>query len=182
MKRVLVPLAAGAEEMETVIIVDVLRRAGLEVVLAGVAGRDPVLCSRNIKLVPDCALSEAQGPFDAIILPGGAKGAEALAASKEIRALLKKQESDGKLVGAICAAPIALKAAGVGAGRKLTSHPSVQEKLAGFGAYQDARVVKDGLLITSRGPGTAMEFALALIEELLGQTAAEKVAAPMLVK
>jgi len=182
MKRVLVPLAAGAEEMETVIIVDVLRRAGLNVVLAGVMGCEPVLCSRNVKLLPDCALSEVQGPFDAIVLPGGAQGAEALAASKKIQTLLQQQEAEGKLIGALCAAPIALKAAGVGAGRKLTSHPSVQEKLVGFGAYQDARVVKDGLLITSRGPGTAMEFALALVEQLLGGAAAEHVAALMLVK
>ncbi|MCW8132801.1 MAG: DJ-1/PfpI family protein [Planctomycetota bacterium] len=182
MKKVLVPLAAGAEEMETVIIVDVLRRAGLEVVLAGLDGPDPVLCSRNVKLLPDCALADAaaRGPFDAIVLPGGAKGAENLAASPKIQELLRTQAGDGRIVGAICAAPIALEAAGVGKGRALTSHPSVKEKLAAFGAYKEERVVRDGKLVTSRGPGTAFEFALALIEDLLGREAAEKVAGPML--
>ena len=182
MKRVLVPLAQGAEEMEAVIVVDVLRRAGLEVVLAGVAGRDPVLCSRHVKLVPDCALADAQGPWDLIVLPGGAQGAETLAASKEIHALLKQQEADGKLIGAICAAPLALQAAGVGKGKVFTSHPSVAEKLAGHGVYLPDRVVKEGKLVTSRGPGTAFEFALALIEELLDRDAAAKVAAPLLVE
>lgn len=180
MKRVLVPLAAGAEEMETVIIVDVLRRAGLEVVLAGLDGRDPVLCSRNVKLLPDCALAEAQGPFDAIVLPGGAKGAENLAASTAVQDLLRRHSAEGKIVGAICAAPIALAAAGVGKGRALTSHPSVKDKLNAFASYQEERVVRDGKLVTSRGPGTAFEFALALIEDLLGREAAEKVAGPML--
>lgn len=180
MKRVLVPLAAGAEEMETVIIVDVLRRAGLEVVMAGLDGRDPVVCSRNVRLLPDCALGEAQGSFDAIVLPGGAKGADNLAASKTVQGLLREYADAGKVVAAICAAPIALAAAGVGQGCALTSHPSVKERLLAFGRYQEDRVVWDGKLLTSRGPGTAFEFALALIEELLGREAAEKVASPML--
>lgn len=180
MKRVLVPLASGAEEMETVIIVDVLRRAGVEVVLAGIEGRDPVRCSRSMKLVPDAALADAKGVFDAIVLPGGAMGADNLAASKLVQDLLRKFEQEEKIVAAICAAPIALMAAGVGKGRALTSHPSVKEKLGGFGSYKEERVVRDGKFITSRGPGTAFEFALALIEDLLGSEAAEKVAAPML--
>jgi protein DJ-1 len=180
MKRVLVILAPGAEEMETVITVDVLRRAGLEVVLAGLSGAGPVTCSRQVRLVPDCALSAARGPFDAIVLPGGGKGAEGLAASTEVHALLRQQEKEGRLIAAICAAPIALAAAGVGKGRRLTSHPSVREKLLAFGRYEEARVVQDGNLVTSRGPGTALEFALKLVELLAGQQTAEKVAAPML--
>ena len=179
-KRVLVLLAAGAEEMETVITVDVLRRGGLEVTLAGVEGAGPVTCSRGVKLVPDCALDQAAGPFDLIALPGGAQGAEALAASPKVQALLREQDRRGGFIAAICAAAIALVAAGVGRGRKLTSHPVVKDRVAGFGQYQEARVVQDGNLITSRGPGTAFEFALKLIEVLAGRELAEKVAAPMI--
>ena len=180
MKRVLVPLAPGAEEMETVIIVDVLRRAGLEVLLAGLQGMQPVRCSRGVVLCPDVALAAVTGTFDLIVLPGGAKGAESLAASVAVLDLLRRQEREGLPIGAICAAPIVLVAAGVGQGRALTSHPAVKEKVAALGTYREERVVKDGPLITSRGPGTALEFALALVEELLGKAAADQVAAPML--
>jgi protein DJ-1 len=182
MKRVLVPLAAGAEEMETVIIVDVLRRAGLDVVLAGVDGAGPVVCSRDVKLVPDCALADAKPPFDLVVLPGGAAGAQALADSPAVRTILQAQEKSGRYVGAICAAPIALVAAEVGRGRSLTSHPSVKERVAGFGRYSEERVVKDGNLVTSRGPGTALEFALALVDTLVGREAARRVAVPMMLR
>lgn len=179
-KRVLVPLATGAEEMETVIVVDVLRRAGLEVNLAGLNGLDPVTCSRGVKLVPDGALADARGPFDAIVLPGGADGAKALAASPMVQNLLKEQEEEGRVIAAICAAPIALAAAGVGKGKALTSHPAVKDDVAAHGTYKEQRVVVDGKLVTSRGPGTAMEFAVALVELLVDADRAEKVAAPML--
>jgi protein DJ-1 len=180
MKRALVLLAPGAEEMEVVIVTDVLRRAGLEVTLAGVAGNDPVVCSRNVRIVPDCVLEQAIGPVDLVVLPGGAQGAELLAASERVHHLLQKQDQAGKWIGAICAAPIALVAAGVGKGRAMTSHPSVREKIAAFGRYKDDRVVRDGHLVTSRGPGTALEFALALVEQLLGREAMRRVAEPMM--
>jgi len=180
MPRALVFLAPGAEEMETVIVVDVLRRAGIEVTLAGVDGAQAVTCSRNVKLVPDCALADVQGAFDVLVLPGGAKGAENLAASPLVQKLLRVQAEAGKPIGAVCAAPIALVAAQVGQGRKLTSHPSVKDKVAPHGAYLEERVVEDGPFITSRGPGTTFEFALALVAKLLGREAADKVAAPML--
>ena len=180
MKRALVILATGAEEMETVIAVDVLRRAGIEVTLAGLDGSDPVVCSRNVKLVPDCALADARGSFDAVVLPGGAKGAENLAASIKVQELLRSQEKSGGWIGAVCAGPIALVAAGVGQGRPMTSHPGVKGKLESYGKYSEARVVKDGKLITSRGPGTTFEFALALVEALEGVECAKKVAEPML--
>jgi protein DJ-1 len=182
MKHVLVLLAPGAEEMETVITVDVLRRAGLEVVLAGVNGPEAATCSRNVRIIPDCGLAQARGPFDLIALPGGGKGAETLAASAEVQALLREQHQSGRLIGAICAAPIALVAAGVGRGLRLTSHPSVRDKVASFGRYSEERVVQDGSIVTSRGPGTAFEFALKLVELLLGKDAAAKVSAPMILK
>ena len=180
MKRALVILASGAEEMETVITVDVLRRGGIEVTLAGLDGAGAVTCSRNVKVVPDCALSDAQGMFDVIVLPGGAKGAENLAQSLAVQKLLQAQEKSGRLIAAVCAAPIALAAAGVAKGLELTSHPSVKEKVAIHGKYSEARVVRDGKVITSRGPGTTFEFALALVQALEGEEAAKKVADPML--
>jgi protein DJ-1 len=182
MARVLILLAPGAEEMETVIAVDVLRRAGLEVTVAGVQGTGAVTCSRQMKLLPDVALDSAQGPFDVVVLPGGAQGAEALAASSKVQNLLREQEKAGRWIAALCAAPIALVAANVGKGQTITSHPSVKARVEGHGRYSEDRVVRSGKLITSRGPGTAFEFALAIIEELLGKDAAQKVAAPMLLK
>ncbi len=184
MKRVLVPLAPGAEEMETVIVVDVLRRAGFEVVLAGLNGPEPVTCSRQVRVIPDCSLTEAggRGPYDLVVLPGGGPGSEALAASTAVHEILRAQEKAGRAVAAICAAPIALAAAGVGKGRRLTSHPGVRARLKDHGVYLEERVVRDGNLVTSRGPGTAFEFALALVEMLEGKDAADQVAAPMMMK
>ena len=182
MARVLVLLAPGAEEMETVIVVDVLRRASLDVVMAGVQGTGAVTCSRQVKLLPDVSLDAVNGPFDAIVLPGGAQGAEVLAANPKVQDLLRQQEAAGRWIAAICAAPIALVSAGVGKGQALTSHPSVKARVESHGRYSEDRVVRSGKQITSRGPGTAFEFALAIIEELLGKDAAQKVALPMLLK
>ncbi len=177
---VLVPLAPGAEEMEVVIVVDVLRRAGLTVRLAGLEGAAPVRCSRSVVLVPDGPLEAERGPFAAIVLPGGAGGAEKLAGSPLVGDLLRAQDAAGGLIGAICAAPTALRAHGIGEGKRLTSHPSVAAALAGHGDYREEAVVRDGNLITSRGPGTAFPFALAIVSALLGEAVAEKIRAPML--
>jgi protein DJ-1 len=181
-KRVLVLLAAGAEEIETVTPVDVLRRAGADVVVAGVAGPLAVVGRSGIKLTPDVALDQVSGPFDIVVLPGGGQGAEILALSAQVQRLLREQEESGGCIGAICAAPIALISAGVGRGKAVTSHPSVERELSEHGQYRQDRVVRDGKLVTSRGPGTAMEFALTLVEELYGAEAAEEVAAPMLAR
>ncbi|XP_077533327.1 Parkinson disease protein 7 homolog [Haemaphysalis longicornis] len=185
-KKALLILAEGAEEMETVISADVLRRAGIEVTIAGLAGCCPVKCSRNVVLVPDKSLDEAASysPYDVIVLPGGLQGAESLAASQAVGKLLKEQEKSGRLVAAICAAPIALKSHGIGHGKALTSHPSKKDDLSkgDYYKYLDDRVVVDGQLITSRGPGTTFEFALAIVEKLESKAAADKLVAPMLVK
>ena len=178
--RVLVLLAQGAEEMEVTIVVDVLRRAGLSVVLAGIDGEGPVECSRGLRLVPDCALAAVHDPFDLVVLPGGAGGAERLAASRAVGRLLVEQQQAGRPIAAICAAPIALVRHGIGGGRSLTSHPSVRAQVEKHGGYREANVVEDGGLITSRGPGTAFEFALALVARLCGRDAAERLRAPMM--
>lgn len=177
--RALVLLAPGAEEIETVTVVDVLRRAEIEVVLAGLRGPGPVRCSRGVVLVPDAALDAVTGPFDAVVVPGGRGGTDALAADARVLRLLREQAAAGRLVAALCAGPEVLAAAGLAAGRRLTSHPSSRAVLEGETTYVDEPVVVDGALVTSRGPGTALAFALALVAELLGPERAASVATPM---
>ncbi|CAN8016963.1 unnamed protein product [Ixodes persulcatus] len=184
-KTALLILAEGAEEMEAIISADVLRRAGIDVTIAGLTGTSPVKCSRDVVVVPDKSLDEAvkQSPYDVVVLPGGLKGSESLAASATVGKILKDQEKSGRLVAAICAAPIALKSHGVGCGKQITSHPSKKDEVAaGDYKYSESRVVVDGQLITSRGPGTAFEFALAIVEKLENKQAADKLISPMLVK
>jgi protein DJ-1 len=178
--RALVVLAEGAEEMEAVIVVDVLRRAEVEVVLAGLDGEAPVRCSRGVRIAPDVALSGLSGDVDALVLPGGKGGADRLAASPVVGELLRAQAASGRLVAAICAAPIALAAHGVFAGRRMTCHPSVNDVVAAHGRLAEEPVVEDGQLVTSRGPGTAFLFALALVARLRGPDVAAKVRAPMM--
>ena len=178
--RVLVLLADGAEEMEVTITADVLRRAGLEVVLAGVGGSGAVVCSRGVRLLPDAALADVDGSFAAVVLPGGAGGMEQLCASAAVGERLRSQVASGGVVAAICAAPAALAHHGVCGGQPITSHPSVREAVAAHGDYRETAVVVDGELITSRGPGTAFAFALALVEKLCGVAKAREVAEPMM--
>lgn len=188
-KKVLVILAPGAEEMETVISVDVLRRGGLEVVLAGLNGEDPVLCSRNIKICPDTSLAEARarGPYDCILLPGGGQGAEALGASKEVGEMLEEQDREGRMVAAVCAAPTALASHKIGVGRNVTSYPApaFKEKLESAGyKYMDdnAVVVVDKNIVTSQGPGTSFDFALEIVQILVSQEKSDEVRKAMLVE
>lgn len=179
-KTALVVLAAGAEEMEVSIIVDVLRRGGVKVTLAGLAGAAPVTCSRGLRLVPDVALGDIAGNFDVVVLPGGAQGAENLASSPLVGRHLKNQWQRGRLVAAICAAPIALLRHEIGLGEVITSHPSVSEALRGAYVLSPERVVMSGSLITSQGPGTSFEFALALVRRLRGSDVERTVAEPLL--
>lgn len=168
MTRVLVPLAEGCEELEAVTIIDLLRRAEIEVVAAGLAP-GPVRASRGVVLVPDATLdSVLDQDFDMIVLPGGAKGAERLAADARIQALLRRLSAAGRYTAAICAAPTALAAAGLLEGRSATSYPGFLDGVIGVD-YREQPVVVDGHLVTSRGPGTAMDFALTLIELLAGR-------------
>ncbi len=173
-KTVLVPLAEGFEEMEAVIIIDVLRRAEIDVTVAGLSGPGPVLGSRGISVVAEADMADAEGQvFDAVVLPGGLGGTLAMRADPRVVEAVRASEAAGRLTAAICAAPLVLKAAGLSEGRTLTAHPSVQEELEAAGAtLGTTRVVRDGQLLTSRGPGTAMEFALALVAELVGDDVA----------
>jgi protein deglycase len=181
--KVLVPLAAGCEEMEAVIVIDVLRRAGLEVVVAGLA-EGMVRASRGVALAPDTTLAqtiavEGMNGFAAIVLPGGAAGAAALRDDARILELLRSQAGAGRICAAICAAPTVLERAGLLRGRRATSHPSVQAELREAGVEIDgaARVVIDGPFVTSQSPGTTFEFAYALVELLVGRAKVDELEA-----
>lgn len=171
----MVLLAQGAEEMEVVIVVDLLRRAGIEVVLAGLDGDGVVECSRQLRLLPDVSLDAAQGVFDLLVLPGGMGGSERLASDPRVGDLLRAQFAAGRDVAAICAAPKVLVAHGLGEGRAMTSHPAVRTEVAGHAEYSESAVVEDGPFVTSRGPGTAFEFALTMIRRLLGDAKSKAV-------
>jgi 4-methyl-5(b-hydroxyethyl)-thiazole monophosphate biosynthesis len=167
MASVLVPLADGCEELEAVTIIDLLRRAGVEVVAAGLKP-GTVRASRGVHLVPDMTLDEAlRHDYDMVVLPGGMPGAAHLKEDPRIIELLKRMAATGKYTAAICAAPMVLAEAGVLNGRQATSYPGFLDALPGVTVSAEA-VVQDGKVLTSRGPGTAMDFALALVEVLAG--------------
>jgi len=174
MKRVLIPLATGFEEIEALAVVDILRRAGAEVVMAGTVD-GPIKGRNNIRVLADKGLDEAlEEGFDMIVLPGGAEGTRHLKEDRRITGVLQDYAKKGKIITAICAAPTVLSAAGLTEGRSITSHPGVRSKLKGA-KISDERVVVDGNIITSQGPGTAIEFAFSLVERLFGREKAEEV-------
>jgi len=169
MARVLVPLADGCEELEAVTIIDLLRRAQIEVVTAGLKP-GAVKASRGTVLVPDTTIDQIHSnEFDMVVLPGGMPGAQHLAEDSRVLDLLKSMAEAGKYTCAICAAPVALAKAGLLSGKRATSFPGFLDGLElPDVTYTESPVEKDGKIITSRGPGTAMDFALELIAELEG--------------
>ena len=168
--RVLVPLAQGCEELEAVTIIDLLRRAGIEVTSAGLGVRN-VTASRGVTLIPDTDLESAlKSDYDMIVLPGGLPGADHLDNDERIRSILKKMADDNKYTAAICAAPKVLANAGLLAGKTATGYPGLLDKLGlSDTTLSNEAVVRDGKVVTSRGPGTAIDFALELIEVLSGE-------------
>ncbi len=178
MARVLVPLAQGCEELEAVTIIDLLRRAGIEVITAGLDDQ-PVKASRGVVLIPDTTLDEAlKQEFDMVALPGGLPGADNLDQDQRIQKLLKQMAGNKKFTVAICAAPKVLATAGLLDGKHATSFPGTLEKLQLDNTTLETNaVVQDGKVITSRGPGTAMDFSLALIENLAGSEKRKEVEA-----
>ncbi len=179
MPTVLLPLAPGCEEIEAVTIIDLLRRAGIPIVSASL-GDTPVKASRGITLLADTTLDKAlQQNFDMIVLPGGMPGSENLTADPRVIQLVQRMAAAGHYVAAICAAPMALHAAGLLEGKRVTSFPGVLDELPGSHVYLPDAVVVDGNIVTSRGPGTAMDFALTLIELLAGKAKRDFVAAQL---
>lgn len=173
-KRVLCLLADGVEELELVAPVDVLRRAGAEVVLASI-GADKCVTGRNgIALCADASLADIDtSGFDLLLVPGGAAVA-LLRQDKRAAELARRFAGQGKPVAAICAGPLVLEDAGLLEGKRFTAHFSAANELPG--AQTGERVIEDGLLITSRGAGTALEFGLALVDRLFGEAKEEEIA------
>lgn len=174
MTRVLVPLADGCEELEAVTIIDLLRRAGIEVVAAGL-NDGPVTASRGVRILPDMSLDEAlEGDYDMVALPGGLPGSDTLAADERVNRILKKMNESGRFVGAVCAAPKVLVRNGILDGKQATAYPGVLQaenhpKISG------EAVTLDGQVITSRSAGTVMDFALAIIDALEGRDLRDEV-------
>ena len=176
--RVLVPLAPGAEELEAVTVIDLLRRAGFTVVVAGLDD-GPVRCSRGVVIVPDQPLAQVLNEdFDLIVLPGGLPGADHLRDDARVQSLLLRQSDAGRLLGAICAAPKALARAGLLKGRRVTAYTGALDESGT--PSTGAAVEIDAGVITGRGPGVAMDFALTLIEHLAGSEARARVEGPLL--
>ncbi len=180
MASVLVPLAEGCEELEAVTIIDLLVRAGVEVVTAGL-DEGAITASRGVVLMPQTSLNEAlKRDYDMVVLPGGMPGATNLDGDPRIHKLLRKMADSGKFTAAICAAPRVLANAGLLSGKRATSYPGHLDKMdLPDVEYRQEAVVQDGKVITSRGPGTAMDFALTLIEQLVGREKRDEVEAAL---
>jgi protein deglycase len=180
MSRILVPLAQGCEELEAITLTDLLVRAGFDITTAGLDDR-PVKASRGMTLLPDTTIDAIRDElYDLIVLPGGLPGADHLRDNKTVRHMLKNHADNGKLIGAICAAPKALASAGLLDGRKATGYPGTLEALNDNRIeISHAPIEIDGRIVTSRGPGTAMDFALTLIELLGGRELRETVNAQL---
>ena len=178
MAKAIVLLAPGFEEIEAAAIIDVLRRGGIEVTVAAL-GETRVPGAHDLSFVADCRLKDVEHQsFDAVLLPGGMPGSRNLRDDVRVKALLQRQAEQGRQLGAICAAPIALEAAGVLQGKRATSYPGYDLPSA---EYCEDRVVVDGNVVTSRGPGTAIEFALQWVTLLAGADQAAQLRQGMLV-
>lgn len=177
---VLVPLAQGCEELEAVTITDLLTRAGINVVTVGL-DEQIVTASRGMKLVPDKQLDDVlEEAFDMIVLPGGLPGADHLNNDKRIQTIVKRLAANNKYTAAICAAPRVLATAGLLEGKHATSFPGALDQFPVNNlTYEEKAVVVDGNVVTSRGPGTAMDFTLTLIELLSGKEKRDEVEAAL---
>jgi len=174
MSKVLVPLATGFEEIETTTIIDLLRRAQIEVVSACL-DRRRVIGAHGVKILADKHINDIDyREFDMIVLPGGLPGATNLKNSSKVQELLGKFDNDNKFIGAICAAPIALDTAKI-LKRAYTCYPSIEEEIMTDGYIDSEDVVSDQNIITSKGPATAFSFALDLITKLAGEEKALEV-------
>jgi 4-methyl-5(b-hydroxyethyl)-thiazole monophosphate biosynthesis len=182
MASVLVPLASGFEELEAVALIDVMRRGGIEVVTAYIEDeihKDMVVGANGIVIKADVSIKNVVvDDFDMMVLPGGWGGTHALAQNDRVKELLREFK-DSKIVGAICAAPFALKEAGV-LSERYTCYPSVENDIAQSGYIPDESVVIDDNVMTSRGPGSAVCFGLAIVERLVGKESKDAIKEGML--
>ena len=180
MAKVIVVLAEGFEEIEAVTVIDILRRAEVEVCVAGI-GEGAVKGAQGILITPDSALSAVQAEeYDMMVLPGGSLGARNIAKDPEADRILRSFAEQEKYIGAICAAPAVLAEKGLLEEKLATSYPGFKSKVAPHSDYQEAIVVVDENIVTSRGPATAAEFAFTLVELLVEEDTAEKLREAML--
>ncbi|KDO59716.1 hypothetical protein CISIN_1g012037mg [Citrus sinensis] len=176
MPRVLIPIANGSEEIEIVTIVDILRRAKVDVVVASVERSTQIVASQGVKIIADKSISDAaESVYDLIILPGGVAGAERLQKSRILKKLLKEQKVAGRIYGAVCSSPIVLHKHGLLKAKKATAHPSVIGKLTNE-VVNGTKVVVDGKVITSRGLANVIDFALAIVSKFFGHARTRSVA------
>ncbi len=174
-------LGEGFEEVEAITPVDVLRRSGAKVQTAGIGSLE-VKGAHEITVRADCRVEEIdRAALEMIVVPGGMGGVASINASKAALAAIENAWADGKYVAAICAGPTVLAGLHISDGRKVTSYPGTGSQM-GKVDYREDEVVVDGKLITSRGPGTALPFALKLAETVCGEKTATQVADGMLVK
>ncbi len=182
MASVLLPLAKGFEELEAVALCDVMRRGGIDVRLAYIEDElhgDLVTGANGITIKADTSINNViVDDFDMMVLPGGWGGTYALAENVRVQELLREFK-EKKIVGAMCAAPYALKKAGV-LGEKYTAYPGAVEEIDHPGYISDEKVVEDGNVITSQGPGTAVCFGLAIVKRLVGEETAQQIKEGML--
>jgi len=179
--KILVPLADGFEEIEFATIVDVLRRAELDVTVVSLRP-GPVRGAHGITMQADADWSQIDAPaFTVLVLPGGQPGTKNLAADPRVLELARRLEAEGHHVAAICAAPTVLHAAGILKGRRATAFPSVRASLTGVTVVEDELVVRDRKVTTSQGAGTAMAFALDLVAQLVGDSQAAELRRSMVV-
>jgi len=179
-KKALVILADGFEEIEAITPIDILKRVGVEVIMAGLGGTS-IKSTRGVTISADMELDKVAFVPDVIIFPGGMPGAENLANSPKVKDLIKSVDSEGKLIAAICASPAyVLAPTGVLDGKKATGYPGTEDKFPSSTKISSEDVVRDGNVITSRGPGTAASFAFMIANELVGSEKARKVAEGML--
>lgn len=175
MAKITVFIADGTEEIEALTVVDLARRAGIEVDMVSVSASTAVTGSHNIKIIPDTTIGQVEwNSVDMIVLPGGKAGVDNLKACTALTDKVKEFVRDGKPVAAVCAAPSILGGLGLLDGKRATCYPGFEDKLTGA-EYVKEPVVKDGNIITSRGLGTSIRFAAAIIEYLAGKDTADKV-------
>jgi protein deglycase len=181
-KKAIVILADGFEDIEAITVIDILRRAGIEVTACGLDSKK-VKGSKGIVIDSDEMLEDNDIEYDACILPGGMPGSENLAKSENVKKILLEMDNQGKIIGAICAAPaIVLAPLGVLNDKSATCYPGMEEAFSDSTDFKVDDIVIDGNIITSRGPATALKFAIALVDALCGSTVAQKIANATLLK
>jgi 4-methyl-5(b-hydroxyethyl)-thiazole monophosphate biosynthesis len=171
--KVWLPLADGFEEIEAITVVDILRRADIEVEMVSIMGKKEVIGAHNIIVIADALFEDvAYHPVDMIVLPGGGEGTKNMMEHVGLQEQIVKQVTEGKWVAAICAAPMVLGELGLLTGKSATCYPGCELKLAGAEVSNSSSVILDGKIITSRGPGTSFDFALKIVEVLKGLSVA----------